>query len=121
MLNLQGEITEAAASNIGFVRDGEVVTPPLAAGILAGITRGFLLGKIAAMAGVRTCEAVLRPDDLPQMTECFLLGSTRDITPVRAIDDLHFNVAPDTVSMKLKAAFAGYYREYAAAHPELKV
>jgi branched-chain amino acid aminotransferase len=121
ILNLRDEITEAAASNIGFVRDAEVVTPPLTAGILAGITRGLLLGKIAAAAGVQATEAVLRAQDLAGMTECFLLSSTRDLTPVGAIDDRRFKVAPDTVSMKLKAAFADYYREYAAAHPELKV
>ena len=121
MLNLRGEITEAAASNIGFVRDGEVVTPPLAAGILAGVTRGLVLGKIAAAAGVRATEDVLRPRDLAGMTECFLLSSTRDIMPVGAIDDFRFKVAPDTVSMKLKAGFAEYYREYAVTHPELRV
>jgi branched-chain amino acid aminotransferase len=121
MLNLRGEITEAATSNIAFVRDGEMVTPRLDAGILAGITRGLLLGKVAPAAGVRASEAVLRPHDLGAMSECFLLSSTKDITPVGAIDDLRFKVGPDTVSMKLKAAFEKYYEESAAAHPELKV
>lgn len=121
MLNLRGEVTEAATMNLAFVREGEVFTPPLAAGILEGITRGLLLRKIAPAAGVRVTETVLLPKDLGAMTECFLLSSTKDITPVGAIDDLRFQVGPDTVSMKLKAAFAAYARESAAAHPELKV
>ena len=121
MLNLRGEITEAATSNIAFVRDGEMITPRLDAGILAGITRGLLLGKVAPAAGVRASEAVLRPQDLSAMSECFLLSSTKDITPVGAIDDLRFKVGPDTISMKLKAAFEKYYQASAAAHPELKV
>jgi branched-subunit amino acid aminotransferase/4-amino-4-deoxychorismate lyase len=121
MLNLRGEITEAATSNIGFVRDGEVITPRLDAGILGGITRGLLLTKIAPAAKVRAREDVLRPTDLSGMSECFLLSSTKDVTPVGAIDDHRFAVGPDTVSAKLKAAFAVYARESAAAHPELKV
>ena len=121
MLNLRGELTELATSNIAFVQDGNVVTPQLDAGILEGVTRGLLLKKVAAAVGVNAGEAVLRPADLPKMTECFTLSSTKDITPVGAIDDLHFKVGPDTVTMKLKAAFAKYARESAEAHPELRV
>jgi branched-chain amino acid aminotransferase len=120
MLNLAGEVTEAAVSNLAFVRDGALVTPPLAAGILAGITRALLLETVAARAGVPAREAVVRPQDLPGMQECVLLSSTKDVTPVAAIDDLRFKVGPDTVATKLKAAFAEYVRGYVAAHPELK-
>ena len=121
MLNLRGEITEASTSNIGFVRDGAVIMPPLAAGILSGITRALVLKNIAPQAGVPVREETLRMSDLSKMTECFILGTTRDVTPVAAIDDLRFKVGDDTVSMRLKAAFSAYMRAYAAAHPELKV
>src|SRR5687767_2834408 len=57
MLNLRGELTELATSNIAFVQDGKVITPQLEAGILEGITRGLLLRKIAASAGVTAVEA----------------------------------------------------------------
>ena len=119
--NLAGEIAESAVSNIAFVRGGEVLTPPLAAGILGGITRGLVLGEIAVRAGVPACEAAIRPDDLPQMDECFLLSTTKDVTPVAAIDECRFAVGAGTVTARLKAAFAGYVRDYAAAHPELRV
>ncbi len=120
ILNLAGEITEAAVSNLAFVQNGTLVTPPLAAGILAGITRGLLLETIAARAGVTAREAVMRPEDLARMEECLLLSSTKDVTPVAAIDDHRFKVGPDTVAARLKAAFADYTREYAMKHPELK-
>lgn len=121
ILNVHGEITEASTSNIAFVREGEVHTPRLDAGILEGITRGLLLRQVGAAAGVRVREAKLRAEDLRGMQECFLLSSTKDVTPVGAIDEMRFAVGPDSVTARLKAAFGEYAREYAARHPELKV
>jgi branched-chain amino acid aminotransferase len=121
ILNLAGEVTEAAVSNIAFVRDGVLLTPPLASGILGGITRGLVLEKIAASAGVPAREAAVRPEEFAGMSECCLLSSTKDLTPVATIDDTRFTVGPGTVTARLKAAFAEYARAHAAAHPELKV
>ena len=121
MLNLRGEITEASTSNIAFVRGREVITPPLAAGILAGITRHLLLTAIGPAIGVRVTEATLLVPDLAVMDECFILSSTRDVTPIRAIDGRAFRTGPDTVAARLKAGFADYMRAYVAAHPELAV
>jgi branched-chain amino acid aminotransferase len=121
MLNLAGEVTEAAVSNIAFVRGGIVLTPPLSAGILGGITRGLLQEKIAAAAGVQVREAAVRPDEFAGMDECFLLSSTKDLTPVAAIDDTRFAVGPGTVTARLKSAFGDFARAYAAGRPELKV
>jgi len=121
MLNLQGEVTEAAVCNLGFVRGGEAITPPLAAGILAGITRKLLWEVVAPAAGVPVREETLTLADLPAMNECFLLSTTKDIAPVSAIDDMRFQVGTGTVGARLKEAFAGYARDYATRHPELEV
>lgn len=122
MLNRRGEITEAATSNLAFVdRNGGVVTPPIDAGILPGITRARLLSRVAPAAGIAVREAVVRPEELSAWRECFLLSTTRDLTPVAAIDGWRFEVGPGTVTAKLKAAFAAEVRAYAAAHPELRV
>ena len=121
MLNHVGEVTEAAVSNLAFVRGGRVVTPPLAAGILGGITREILLRDVAAMAGVKAEEATLRPEDFARMDECFLLSTTKDITPVAAIDGQRFQVRNDSVTARLKAAFADYTQAYARQHPALRV
>lgn len=121
ILNLAGEVTEAAVSNLGFVRGGEVLTPPMSAGILGGITRELLLGPVAAAAGVRVREATVRPADFARIDECFLLSTTKDVTPVAAIDANRFKFGDDTVTARLKSAFAGYVRAYAADHPELRI
>ena len=121
MLNLAGEVAEAAVSNIAFVRAGEVVTPPLEAGILGGITRQVLLEKVAVAAGVPARETAVRPEDFSGMEECFLLSSTKDISAVAAIDGVSFKTGDGTVTVKLKRAFADYAHAYADAHPELRV
>lgn len=119
--NLAGELTEAAVANLGFVRDGEILTPPLSAGMLAGITRGLVLDHVAPAAGLRVREVTLRPEDLGTMQECFMLATTKDVAPVGAIDAHRFRVAEDTVTRRLKAAFADYVRDYVARHPELRL
>jgi branched-subunit amino acid aminotransferase/4-amino-4-deoxychorismate lyase len=121
MLNHAGEVTEAAVSNIAFVQGGKVITPPRSAGILGGITRELLLGTVAARAGIAVREETVRPADFAAMDECFLLSTTKDLTPVAAIDEHRFSVNLPSVTRRLKAAFADYAREYAGRHPELRV
>jgi len=121
MLNLRGEATEAATSNIAFVRGGTVFTPGLAAGILGGITRALVIERLAPSAGVPVVEAALAPADFARMQECFLMATTKGITPVAAIDDTQFRVGEDTVTTRLQAALAEYAREVVATRPELKV
>jgi len=116
--NLAGEITEAAVSNIGFVRAGAVVLPPLKAGILAGITRRILIDHVAPRAGVQVYEEAVRPEDLAGMSECFLTATTKDLIPVRAIDSTHFSVGKDTLTLRLKRTFADYVADYIKLHPE---
>jgi branched-chain amino acid aminotransferase len=116
--NLAGEITEAAVSNIGFVREGAVVLPPLEAGILAGITRRILIDRVAPKAGVQVYEEAVSPEDLPGMSECFLTATTKDLIPVRAIDSTLFNISTDTTTIRLKRAFADFVTDYIKLHPE---
>jgi branched-chain amino acid aminotransferase len=121
ILNLEGAVTEAAVSNLAFVRDGAVVTPPAGAGILLGITRELLIGKIAPAAGVRVDISDVRPEDFASYQECFLLSTTKDFTPVAAIDDHRFQLGQDTVTARLKTAFAAYAREQADARADLRL
>jgi branched-chain amino acid aminotransferase len=116
--NLAGEITEAAVSNIGFVRDGIMILPPLEAGILAGITRRILIDHVAPAAGVAVVERTVRPEDLGSMHECFLTATTKDLVPVRAIDATVFRTGDETVTMRVKRAFAEQTLAYAKARPQ---
>jgi len=117
ILNLAGEVAEASVANIGFVRSGRIVTPPLSAGILGGITRKLVLDGIAKSAGLDALEASVRPADFTSMEECFLLSTTKDIVPVGEIDGIRFAVGPDTATSRLKSAFSEAAKAYARAHP----
>ncbi len=121
ILNQAGEVTEAAVCNIGFVRGNEVITPPLSAGILGGITRNLLLTSLAKACGLAAREGVIRPGDFSSMDECFLLSTTKDIAPVAAIDDAKLKVSADSVALRLKSAYAEFARGYSAARPEQRV
>jgi len=121
ILNLAGEVTEAAVSNIAFVRGGTLVSPPLQAGILSGITRGIVLSGVAAEAGLAVEEKALVERDFKAMRECLLMSTTKDIVPVSSIDGCRFEVGPETATMRLKAAFGRYASRYAGAHAELRL
>ena len=86
LLNPQGLVAEASGENIFIVRDGEIVTPPLSAGALVGITRDSVI-KIARDLGIGVHEAELVRTDLYTADEVFVCGTAAEITPVREIDD----------------------------------
>jgi branched-chain amino acid aminotransferase len=118
MLNHAGEVTEASTSNIAFVRGGTLITPPLSAGILGGITRELVLTKIAAAARVPVSEAPVKPEEFSAMDECLMLSSSKEIAPVASIDAARFKIGADTVAARLRMAWADYTQAYVAAHPE---
>lgn len=86
MQNQAGELAECSQSNFFIVRGGVAMTPPLAAGLLPGITRQFVL-TLAADAGIPAEETRLTPADLLTADEAFITGTTREVTPVVGVDD----------------------------------
>jgi branched-chain amino acid aminotransferase len=84
-LNQDHHLTEATTSNVWVVRNGKVLTPPLAAGILAGITREWILETLPA-AGVEVEEATVDHDGLLAADEVFLSGTVKGVMPVGSID-----------------------------------
>ena len=85
MLNADGLVTEATGDNVFIVRDGAVATPPVYAGILAGITRGVVI-NIAREAGFELIERELSRYDLYSADECFLTGTAAEVVAVVSID-----------------------------------
>ena len=84
--NYRGELAECAQSNLFMVSKGVVKTPPLDAGLLAGITRAFTM-EVGAAAGIRCEEAVLTDADLFGADEAFFTSTTKEIVPIVRVDD----------------------------------
>lgn len=85
MLNSDGYVAECTGDNIFIVRGNDLVTPPLSAGALYGITRGVVM-DLARELGMNVMEANLTRYDLFIADECFLTGTGAELIPVTKID-----------------------------------
>jgi branched-chain amino acid aminotransferase len=85
MLNIKGEVAECTGDNIFLVQRGDLLTPPIDAGILEGITRDAVI-ELAIDAGIRVREIPLTKHDVYIADECFLTGSAAEVIPVVKVD-----------------------------------
>jgi len=85
MLNAEGFVSECTGDNIFIVKNGELMTPPLSAGALYGITRRVVI-ELAGQSGIPASEPNLTRYDLFNADECFLTGTGAEIVPVVKID-----------------------------------
>src|SRR3989338_1624054 len=105
MLNSQGYVAECTGDNIFIVKKAALLTPPIYAGVLKGITRGAVL-DLAKKAGIPAKEEMLTRHDLFNADECFLTGTAAEIIPVVKIDGRTVGTGkPGPVTKKLQAAF----------------
>jgi branched-chain amino acid aminotransferase len=86
LLNPSGYVTDGSGENVFVVRDGTLLTPPLAAGCLAGITRASIL-RIAEDEGIPVREADLVRTELYLADEAFFTGTAAEVVPIREVDD----------------------------------
>ena len=101
MCNYRGELSECSQSNFFMIRGGVLLTPPSEAGLLEGITRGFLV-DVAREAGIEAREETLYPPDLETADEVFITSTTRELSPVVRIDDKVIGTGkPGPVTKKL--------------------
>jgi branched-subunit amino acid aminotransferase/4-amino-4-deoxychorismate lyase len=110
-----GEALEGAVSNVFAVFSGEVLTPPLASGILPGITRALVL-RLCAAAGIPARERILTLADLRAADEVFLTNSVQEIVPVGTLQDLA--IPGRSVAGTLLAAYRGEVARDAGRDPE---
>ncbi len=85
LLNAEGFVAECTGDNVFIVRGNELLTPPLSAGALYGITRGVVM-SLGAEAGLKVGEPNLTRYDLFNADECFLTGTGAEIVPVVKLD-----------------------------------
>ncbi|HEV8541684.1 MAG TPA: branched-chain-amino-acid transaminase [Verrucomicrobiae bacterium] len=85
MLNNEGYVAECTGDNIFIVKGQELLTPPLSAGALYGITRGVVM-DLARESGLKVSEPNLTRYDIFNADECFLTGTGAEVVPVVKLD-----------------------------------
>lgn len=85
MLNAAGYVAECTGDNIFLVKNRHLLTPPLSAGALYGITRGTVI-DLATAAGLPVSEPNLTRYDVFNADECFVTGTGAEIVPVVKVD-----------------------------------
>jgi branched-chain amino acid aminotransferase len=105
MLNAEGFVSECTGDNIFIVKEGQLMTPPLSAGALYGITRQVVI-ELAGQSGVAVTEPNLTRYDLFNAKECFLTGTGAEIVPVVKIDGRVIGTGkPGRLTKKLVTAY----------------
>jgi branched-chain amino acid aminotransferase len=116
LLDLQGQVTEASTSNVFFVRGGALVTPPLALGMLEGVTRGLVI-EVARGEGLPVREEAHGPEAFAAADEAFVTSTIREVMAVTSLllleDEkldrrLVGSGKPGPITQRLHAAFRRY-------------
>jgi branched-chain amino acid aminotransferase len=98
--NTAGNLCEGTGTNVFVVIDGELLTPPLSSGCLAGVTRELVCEVVPVV------ERDLPISRLPEVDEAFLTSSTRDVQPIVSIDGRALDCCPGPSTKAAADAFA---------------
>ena len=104
-LDVYGNVSEGSGQNIFIVRDGALLTPPMSASILSGITRDSII-TLARELGYTVTETNLPRESLYVADEVFAVGTAAEVTPIRSVDKI--TIGPGhrgPITARLQAAF----------------
>jgi branched-chain amino acid aminotransferase len=112
MLNETGEVAETASANVFMVKTGALLTPPLEAGILPGVTRRVVI-ELANGLEIPVREEPIAVKDLLAADEAFITSTLKEVMPIATIDGRPVGTGrPGPVTLRLLGAI----REYAPHH-----
>jgi len=108
-LGVDGLLSEGAGENIFIVMQGRIITPPVSASILSGITRHTVM-TLAADMGLPVIEQTVAREQLYAADEVFMTGTAAEVTPVRQVDHMIIGSGGcGPVTRKLQDAFFGLF------------
>jgi branched-chain amino acid aminotransferase len=106
-LDARGFVSEGSGENVFMVQDGVLLTPPLAASVLQGITRDTVV-KIARDLGIPVREEQIPRGQLYTCDELFMTGTAAEITPIRSVDRNPVgHGCPGEITRRIMAEFMG--------------
>lgn len=105
MLDELGRVTEGSRTNIFAVLGGRLVTPPLAGGVLAGVTREVIM-EVSGDVSTGCVEVPLKPGELLEAEEMFMTGTAYGVMPVDSFDGQRVGGGkPGALTRMLAAAY----------------
>ncbi len=108
-LDARGFISEGSGENLFMVQDGVLLTPPLAASVLQGITRDSVI-KLARDLGIPVREEQIPRGQLYTCDELFMTGTAAEITPIRSVDRNPVNHdCPGEITRRIMAELKGIF------------
>ncbi len=118
MMDPEGHVVEGTGENLFVVQGGHILTPPLEANILGGITRDTVL-TLAAELGIEVSERLFGRDTLYLADEVFLTGTAAEVTPVREIDGRTIGAGQaGPITTRLQARYDAVVRGRDGDHPD---
>lgn len=115
LTDARGDVLEGASSNVFAVVRGVLVTPPVSAGLLAGVTRAVVL-EVAAADAIAIEERAVTLDELAVADEAFLTSTTREVVPlVRLVGRRVGTGRPGPVTRSLHEGYRATVRREAGA------
>ena len=114
LCNMAGNVAEGTGSNVFMVQNGKLKTPPPEAGLLEGVTRALTL-DLATAEAVPCEETHFTPQELFQSDECFITSTTKEILPVKQVDEKEFSIVPGPVTKKLMLAYRKFVKKQESA------
>lgn len=110
MLDSAGHVAEGTGQNVFVVKGGVLRTPPIWAGILAGVTRAVVI-DLATEAGHKVKEEMLNRFDVYTADEAFLTGTASEIAPIRSYDGRTIGIGKaGPITKNLMGRFKQYAR-----------
>ena len=103
LLSPQGYVSECTGENLFVVRGGRIVTPPVSAGALEGITQRSVM-TIARDLGYDVEVGNILRSDLYTADEAFLSGTAAEVVPIRSVDDREIG-RPGPVTRSIQEVF----------------
>ena len=108
MLNSDGYISECTGDNVFFVKNSRIITPPVSAGVLEGITRATVIELIQSKTAYKFEEKLFKRDELMDADEVFFTGTAAEVIPVTKIDGKRVGTGkPGKISTELIQLFKG--------------
>ncbi len=105
MLNHAGYITEGTISNVFMIKGGSLLTPPVIAGILEGVTRSVVI-SLAEDMKIPVYEEMFNDVQMWQADEAFITNTTMEVMPVTSVDENVIGTGtPGAATLRLRLAY----------------